>query len=263
MLSDLIMQWLAHIKERFTSKTVDQYIYCIERYNQSISCFPANANELEKYITNFASHHGARTTNAHLTAIKSFYKWAENFGVENVSRSVHFLKTSPPKVRCLSEKEYELVLDFSKGNLHNAIQFLGNTGLRESEFRGVTWQNFSPDFQFVHINGKGRKLREVPLNDTCRQLLSIQHKGTQPDFVNIFKVQHSFYNSCCDLADRVRIPHFGSHAIRHFFATRLIRAGVSLPKVSRILGHANTLITEQTYLHLVPADLQVTNCLRF
>lgn len=263
MLSDLITQWFAFIKERFTVSTVDEYLRRIEAFNQSLSHFPIDANEFEKYITNFATHHQARTTNSCLTALKSFYKWAENYGVENVARPVHFLKEPPPKVRCLSDKEYELILTFSKSHLHNAIQFLGNTGLRDTEFRNLTWQDFSTDLQFVHINGKGRKLREVPLNDNCRQLLSLPHTGLKPEFVAAFRAKHIFYNQCCELADRIKIERFGSHAIRHFFATRLIRAKVPLPIVSRILGHANTLITERTYLHLCPADLQVTDCLRF
>lgn len=48
---------------------------------------------------------------------------------------------------------------------------------------------------------------------------------------------------------------FGSHAIRHFFATQLIRKGVSIYKVSKILGHSSVKITESCYIHLVPVDL--------
>ena len=48
---------------------------------------------------------------------------------------------------------------------------------------------------------------------------------------------------------------FGSHAIRHFFATELIRKGVSIYKVSRILGHAFVKTTESIYVHLMPIDL--------
>ena len=263
MLSSYIQQWIGYLRQRCTPQTVDKYIDRIEHYNQSITHIPQTPSDIEKFITNFAVTHKPSTTNAHLVAIKSFYKWAETFNLENPTAKVHFLKEGPRKVRCLSPKEYEFVLQFSQGALHKTIQFLGNTGLRESEFRHLTWQDFSSDLRFVHINGKGRKLREVPLNDVCRELLNIPHTGTQPEFLTPFKQPTAFYFHCCILADRVKIPHFGSHAIRHFFATRLVNSGAPLAKVSRILGHANTLITERTYLHLCPADLEVTDCLRF
>jgi len=263
LLDNLIAQWFPHIKQRFTPQTVDLYVRIIEHFNQSMTHFPINANELENFLTQFASHHKARTTNSHLTAIKSFYKWAESLDIENVAKTVSFLKESPPNVRCLSEEEYTLVLDFAKGNLHKAIQFFGNTGLRDAEFRKLVWTSFSPDLKFVHVDGKGRKLREVPLNDACRQLLAGPHQGVRPDFMEQFHHAHVFYWHCQQLAYRIKIEPFGSHALRHFFATRLIRAKVPLPIVSRILGHANTLITEKTYLHLCPADLQVTEVLRF
>jgi integrase/recombinase XerD len=48
---------------------------------------------------------------------------------------------------------------------------------------------------------------------------------------------------------------FGSHAIRHYFATELIRKGVNIYKVSKILGHASIKITESIYVHLLPIDL--------
>lgn len=41
------------------------------------------------------------------------------------------------------------------------------------------------------------------------------------------------------------------HTFRHTFASRLLQAGVSLSKVSKLLGHANE-ATTQIYAHLCP-----------
>jgi len=52
------------------------------------------------------------------------------------------------------------------------------------------------------------------------------------------------------------------YAIRHYFATELIRKGVGIYKVSRILGHSSVKTTESIYIHLVPIDLLgLTDCL--
>jgi integrase len=44
------------------------------------------------------------------------------------------------------------------------------------------------------------------------------------------------------------------HSLRHTFATRKLRAGASLEKVSKILGHKNSSITSQHYSHLNVED---------
>lgn len=46
----------------------------------------------------------------------------------------------------------------------------------------------------------------------------------------------------------------GPHTMRHTAATLMLRAGVPLPMVSRILGHANVGITDAIYGHLTSED---------
>lgn len=44
------------------------------------------------------------------------------------------------------------------------------------------------------------------------------------------------------------------HALRHTFASRMLQAGVSLAKVSKLLGHASIAMTAR-YAHLADAAL--------
>ena len=52
--------------------------------------------------------------------------------------------------------------------------------------------------------------------------------------------------------DEERMGRVTPHTFRHTFASRLLQAGVSLSKVSKLLGHANE-TTTQIYAHLCPA----------
>ena len=47
------------------------------------------------------------------------------------------------------------------------------------------------------------------------------------------------------------IPHIRFHDLRHTAATRLVLAGVDLPTVKEILGHASIKVTEK-YTHPTP-----------
>jgi integrase len=50
------------------------------------------------------------------------------------------------------------------------------------------------------------------------------------------------------------VPEAGCHDLRHFYASALIRAGLSVRAVSDRLGHANAAMTLNTYAHLWPDD---------
>lgn len=52
---------------------------------------------------------------------------------------------------------------------------------------------------------------------------------------------------------RRAVGHVRVHDLRHTFASRLLRAGVSLEQVSKLLGHAS-LLTTQRYAHLAQAQ---------
>jgi len=43
--------------------------------------------------------------------------------------------------------------------------------------------------------------------------------------------------------------HMTFHSLRHYCASGWCRIGISIPDISRMLGHANTHITETLYLH--------------
>lgn len=50
------------------------------------------------------------------------------------------------------------------------------------------------------------------------------------------------------------LPDVTCHDLRHFYASALIRAGLSVKVVSTRLGHANAAMTLNTYAHLWPDD---------
>ena len=56
-------------------------------------------------------------------------------------------------------------------------------------------------------------------------------------------------------SSRASLAHFHPHSCRHLFATTLVKAGVPLAKISKILGHSSIEITIRVYTHLFPVDL--------
>ena len=51
------------------------------------------------------------------------------------------------------------------------------------------------------------------------------------------------------LQKNIGIPRKGFHALRHTFATRAIECGMDVKSLSEILGHKNSAVTLNRYVH--------------
>lgn len=61
-----------------------------------------------------------------------------------------------------------------------------------------------------------------------------------------------FYQYYKELLDVAGIEDATFHSLRHTFATRCLEAGIDIVTVSKLLGHADSRITANTYSHLLP-----------
>ena len=138
---------------------------------------------------------------------------------------------------------------------HKALfSFILITGARRSELSKLTWENV--DFQGKTItfrNTKGKKDRAVPMTLELAHLLnSIPRNGERVFPYNVSWFTHLFriYRKKAGIGE-----HLTLHSLRHTSATELLRSGVSIYTVQKLLGHSSISVTER-YLHAIPDDLR-------
>ena len=67
------------------------------------------------------------------------------------------------------------------------------------------------------------------------------------------------YPTVCKLVTRIRKRtgvEFTAHMLRHTHATDLIRRGVPIEVVARLLTHRSSTTTSQVYIHLEAGDIR-------
>lgn len=198
---------------------------------------------IEAEVMRYSRKVMANSTNLYISAIASFFKWLKRFGHSDLDVNLYLVPCFRREQRILSRSEYESVVAFSSGYMRDIFIVLCNTGLRASEFLYLTHQNIGEEF--IRIVGKGRKNRSIPINDTLRAVLTKDPKLS-------FLSGHSrpwLGWICNNLAAIADIKPFHPHSCRHYFATELYDRGVSIEKISLLLGHANSVITETIYIH--------------
>ena len=260
-LRKYISDWLLFCKKSFTANTYRQYNWTAKKLLESIenNGQELTADAVEHFLDEKLQNGSRKTYNGKLIAVRCFAVFLEKkYNIPNHIKNIPFLNENPPKQRVLNEDEYQLLLDNTKGIDRDIIIWLGNTGLRKSEFANLKWSDVSTDEKYLTITGKGRKRRVIPLNDHCREVLSHYNRLNPQDSMQ-FSIQYPGMESISWLirrtTRRLNIPRAGSHAVRHYFATTCIKHGVSIYKLSKILGHSSVSTTESIYIHISPQDL--------
>ncbi len=166
-----------------------------------------------------------------------------------------------------------------------AYVLIANTGLRSGEALALTWENVDFSSKIITVsqnasriknrdeNGdeiQGSKqvvtstksqagIRQIPLNSKALKALELLREeqvrcNQETPFVittssGKMVVQNSFYRIFQKMQESLGISPVPIHALRHTFATKLIRAGVDIKVVSQLLGHSSVKITYDTYVH--------------
>ena len=131
------------------------------------------------------------------------------------------------------------------------IELIYTLGLRISEVANLKLKDIKNDW--VIIKGKGGKIRQLPLMDGTKKLLSEYLKKESPliflyekngEKEGEYRLRYRFSKVFKDLGLKVT-----PHQLRHSFATELLNEGAKISDVSRLLGHSS-LESTQIYTKL-------------
>lgn len=168
------------------------------------------------------------------------------------------LRESNTSERELTDEEEDRLLKTSPAWLQDLIMVAVDTGLRRGELVGLSWDRVNFAGREVRlIETKNGKERRVPLTARAHAVLArlrrtrAEEHGPFPSGPGkrpwILVSAYGRARSKAGLCD-VRF-----HDLRHTFATRLVRAGVDLITVARLLGHSDLRMVLR-YAHPGAAD---------
>jgi integrase len=145
----------------------------------------------------------------------------------------------------------------------NAVRLLLLTGARRGEVLAAKWSDFDLGagvWTKPASTTKQKKTHTVPLSDAARQLLGEMQAQANDNAVYLFPARFTPHRLDIDdawaaLRKAVNIPDVRLHDLRHTYASVLASAGLSLPVIGALLGHA-TPVTTHRYAHLFDDPLR-------
>ena len=225
-----------------------------------------------------ARKNAVRSRNLRLTALRAFLKFAGRRDVASLhdverALAVPMKRFERPMLGFLSRAEMVAVLgqpgpSWSSQRDHLLLAMLYNTGARVSEIIGVRVVDVVLDGgACVHLHGKGRKLRSIPLwagtvveirawlrlNPTLRGEAALlpNRDGQAMSRSNVAQRLDIAVKRAAAEQPGLLKKRVSPHTLRHTSAMHLLQAGVPFNVIALWLGHESTTTTHR----YVEADL--------
>lgn len=250
-----------------TLKRLCKYLY--EKYNRPVFLSEITTEELEEYLYYLVNvrKNVARTRNDALTIFGLFYRFCTQKGYcyKDVTEVIEYTKCKKKERLFLSENETRIIFDtVEKPLIKLVLQTLYYTGIRIGELTELKIEDIDFKESIIHIkNGKGNKERVIPLHKELKRLLL--------EYIDNWRLNVNSEYLFCTKTGSISQVYISSelrktlmlagiekeitpHTYRHTFASNLIKKGVSVVQVQKLLGH-ESLITTGIYTHASIEDL--------
>lgn len=223
-------------------------------------------------------HNTVRSRNARLAALRAFLKFAAHRDVASLhvierALGVPMKRFERPMLGFLSREQMLAVIGSPEQSWisrrdHLLLGLLYNTGARVSEIIGVRVADVVLDgAACVHLHGKGRKQRSVPLwRSTVKEVRAwlkenprlgttsalLPNRDRQPmTRSNVAQRLALAVTAAIQRNPSLAHRHISPHTIRHSTAMHLLQSGVDISVIALWLGHESSTTTH----HYVEADL--------
>lgn len=253
----------------------------VEQNLMNITPITISYEHLQEFLYQISKiNYSERTQARWISSIKGFFSFLleDELREDNPSALLETPKLGLYLPDTLSLEEIEKLISATDENTDLAkrnrcmIEVLYGCGLRVSELTELQISNINFKENYLKIQGKGDKVRFVPLADytadfiknyinNIRSKQKINPKHSDILFLNSRGAQISRQMVFLIIKEIVRKAgiqkNISPHTFRHSFATHLLQNGADLRFIQEMLGHSSITTTE-IYTHLNTEELHET-----
>ena len=271
-----------------SENTIEAYVSDLQKLQNfaeqnlaSVTPITISYEHLQEFLYQVSKiNYSERTQARWISSIKGFFSFLleDELREDNPSTLLETPKLGLYLPDTLSLEEIEKLISATDENTDLAkrnrcmIEVLYGCGLRVSELTELQISNINFKENYLKIQGKGDKVRFVPLADytadfiknyinNIRSKQKINPKHSDILFLNSRGAQISRQMVFLIIKEIVRNAgiqkNISPHTFRHSFATHLLQNGADLRFIQEMLGHSSITTTE-IYTHLNTEELHET-----
>lgn len=245
--------------------------FLMDKYNsENILIDSITSEDVQDFLYFILSekHYAPNSRRRSLNSIKCLYNFClkRRLCTYNITNEIDHIKIWQRERTFLTDLEVVTLIGFVKLPLLKIlISTLYYTGLRISECINLELDHVDLQNDIIYVKcGKGKKNRNIPINKKLKiiltnYLITVRLDKSSAKFfcTNTGSISSSYVNRILDISTKEAgiNKHVTAHILRHSFASNLLKHGVDIVKIQRLLGHAH-LRTTCIYIHTTIDDLR-------
>lgn len=243
---------------KYNGRTVQNYLYHISMFLDFTNNVPdriTNEDFLDYNIHLANSDYSYSYRNVAINAVKAYFQIYLRKKVKG------YASIRPPKQKRVPKDIPHQLITEKLGNINNtkakAILLLGyGCGLRSNEVINLKITDVNIEQEEILVRGKGNKQRIVPMSlETTLLLISYVDEYNPQEYLFNGQTKPKYSSSSILKLVKKHIGNYTFHQLRHSFATRLLRNGAGIEKVSALLGHS-IIQTTMIYNHVMTREIE-------
>ena len=265
-----------------SDNTVDSYFQDLSAVSHIVGSSKAivdlDEGDLREVLSLYSIDHAPSSVARMQVTLRAFFQYLIHSGYRSTSpmEKIENIRTPTNLPDVLSIQEVVKLLEACDLSTpiglrdRLILEFMYGSGLRVSEVIAVKVDDIDLEQGVLRVNGKGGRIRVVPLASSTRNMLSrYLFEGVRSTFL-IGKVRREevFISSRGGVISRQYVwqlvVKYGKHAgietaihphtLRHSCATHMLNAGADIRTIQVLLGHVS-ISTTQIYTHVSPEHL--------
>ena len=230
-----------YLEEKFAPKTIRNTLTDMKRINDFVEI--ACRDDFRKWLRE-KRRSGMQnvTVNHYLRSINQYcgFKGWQKFDYLNEPRVF--------KVKSVNEEDISMIARAAgkgyTGSRDSAIMALElGCGLRIGEIHTMQFKDVNGNL--LTVTGKNQKTRQVYIPDEVLTVLNSYIKERIPSDPNFIfttpkgRISYEYIRQVIPRKAKLAGVNYGNHAGRHTYAVKLLRSGMSIYDISKVLGHDN------------------------
>lgn len=225
--------------------------------------------DVDRFLSKLSDLRGEKisdhTRNHYLAMIRALYerlKHKRMYKGENPASFVDKIQVPVARVRFIRPAEEKILTPAVATEPDVFVYYrLGlETGMRMGEMRAIRVKDVDMTLRHIFVpTPKNNRSRYVPFEGPLEGFLANLIANKEPEDYLLPHWGHAFilahFKAICE---RVGIKNLKPHDWRHTFAYNCLSQGEPLYKVSKLMGHSSSAVTEKHYGHLAAKDLRDT-----
>ena len=219
----------------------------LSQVNRSLNTHNIYKNAFKRYLAGMPLPTNPNSRSMHIRAINACWNWGLKKGIITKAHKLDMDTRGEARQRTYTESELNLMFENIEPLPFNLfVQFAYYTGARSGEIRSISPENVQDGY--IVAKGKtGRRM--IKLNSQAKDIIEVVNPlwDYNKDYVSQkFKKE----------VRKLGINNARFHDLRRTFGLNLIKHGMSIYKVSKLLGHKSVKTTELHYAPLMTVDIE-------